>query len=261
MNQTCVICRRDHKDSYACASCVGRLTADLKAVPALVEELEITRCRLDNLGADPGKSSETRMVWSEAASDALFVLSNTLGTWARDLWDINGTGTFTVDPHPASLALFLQRYPSWLAAHEAIDEMDDEIRSAVKNARHAIDRRQDTRIFLGRCNLDDPDNGDCERELYAHRSQVAVECTCGASWSVEERREWLLAKAEDETATAETLAALLTRLGVEITPKDIRDAARSGRLTNVGIDSHSHRRRYRVGSVLDALLPGRTVAA
>ena len=260
--ETCAICHRPHRGSFACGSCIGRLQADLRAIPDLLDELETTRCRLDNLGSDPGRSAETRMVWSETASEAGYVLRNTITTWARDLWHLNGTGPFVVPGDTASLSRFLLRYPTWLAQHPAIDELADEIASAVKLARRAIDRPADTRVFLGRCNLDDPTNGDCVEELHAYRSQTEVECSnCGAIWQVSERREWLLAMAEDETATAETLAGLLTRLGVEVTVKDIQDAARKGLLTNVGIDSHTKRRRYRVGAVLDALLPARKVAA
>lgn len=256
--QLCVICRRAHSGSFACGSCIGRLSADLRAVPELAFELEVTRCRLDNLGVDPGKSYETRLVWSESASEAIYVLANTLGTWARDLWETNGSDQFPAELNdsPASLAMFLLRYPTRLAGHPAIDELDDEVRSAVKLARHTIDRPHDTRIFLGRCSLDDPENGDCERELYAHRSQEEVTCMCGATWSVVQRRDWLLAQAEHETATAATLAGLLTRLGVEVTAKDIQDAGKRGALIPAWIDPH-RRRMYRVSDVLDHCLPER----
>ncbi|HEX6443582.1 MAG TPA: hypothetical protein VF053_00725 [Streptosporangiales bacterium] len=262
--QTCAVCHRQHRGSNACPSCVGRVQSDLRAVPELVRELDVTRYRQDNLGADPGKSSETRLAWSEKAAEAHYVLANTLTTWARDLWETNGPAGALIPcgPDLASVSAFLLRYPSWIADHEAVAQLADEIAEAVKLARRAIDRPADTRVYLGRCDLGDPENEPCDRELYAYRSQEDVECpACGASWRVLERREWLLAQVEEQTATAETLAALLTRLGVETQVEDIRRAARDGRLTNVGIESHSRRRRYRVGAVLDALLPGRRADA
>lgn len=272
MTETCVICRREHRGSFACGSCIGRLQAEIRQVldiysgrrfiGGLATEVEVTRCRLDNLGADPGKAAETRLAWSEEAAEAFFVLQNVLGTWARDLWETWGSGPIPVRDDLQDIARFFLRYPTWLAQHPAIDQLDDELRDCIRVARRVIDRATDNRMFLGRCDLSDHDNGECDRELYAHRSQTEVECpACGAIWQVEERQDWLLVQAEDETATAETLAGLLTRLGVEITPKDIQDAARKGLLTNVGIDSHTKRRRYRVGAVLDALLPARTEAA
>jgi hypothetical protein len=261
MTQTCVICRRAHKDSYACQSCIGRLCADLRAVPELVDELEVTRCRLDNLGADPGKSSETRMVWSEAASEALFVLGDTIGTWARDLWETHGVGPLVVSPDPASLSRFMLRWPSHLAAHPAIEELDDEIRAAVKNARQAIDRRADTRVFLGRCDLNDPENLECSRELYATRSQEQVTCkACGAEWSVAERRAWLLGGVEDEVMTGPVLAALVTRLGVPITVGQIQGLARKGVLRAATMDTH-RKRSYRVGDVLDVFMNATAASA
>lgn len=257
---TCVICVRTHTGSYACVSCVGALQADLRAVPGLLEELEVTRCRLDNLGADPGRAAETRMVWSERASEAHYVLTTAIGSWARDIHESQGVDLPRATD-TASLAGWMERWPARLASHSAIEELDDEIRDAVRLARRAIDRPADTRVFLGRCDLGDPDNPPCDRELYAWRSQDEVECpSCDAVWSVEERRRWLLAHAETETATAEALAALLTRLGVEVTVRDIQAAAKAGRLTNVGIDAHTKRRRYQVGAVLDALLPPRSAA-
>lgn len=260
MTQTCAICRRAHSGSFACGSCIGRLSADLRAVPELAAELEVTRCRLDNFGADPGKSHDTRMVWSEAASEALYVLRNTLGTWARDLWETNGGDQFPADPDPASLARFLLRYPTWLAAHPAIDELDDEVRAAIRLARRAIDRPEDRRIFLGRCDLNDPGNPECDRELYAHHSQADVTCpACGAEWSVPERRDWLLANVEDEVLTGSMLAALVTRLGVPLTVGQIQGLARKGALCAAAEDRH-RRRSYRVGDLLDALMNVRTTS-
>lgn len=261
MTQRCVICQRDHRDSLACRSCIDGLIGDLRAIPDLLAELETTQCRQDRLGADGGRSAETPLVWREKASEAGYVLRNTIATWARDLWDTNGTGPFVVASDTASLSRFLVRYPSWLAVHPAIDELADEVHYAVTLTRRVIDRPQDTRVFLGRCDLGDPDNPACDQELHAYPWQEDLDCpACGGSWNVDERRQWLLAQAEDQTATAETLAALLTRLGVPVTVRDIQAAARAGRLSNIGIDAHTKRRRYRVGAVLDALLPARSAA-
>lgn len=256
----CVIvgCGRPTKE-LACRSCIDKLLYELRQVAELVRELAVTHARLDHIAAEQfGRSAETALVWREHASECLYVLRNTLSTWARDLWETNGSGALEVADNPVAVAAWMERHPTWLALHPAIDELLDEVAYAIRQARHAIDQPQDTRIFLGRCDLGLPENPACDRELYAYRSQEEVVCpSCEASWDVDERREWLLAQAEHETATSEVLAGLLTRLGVPTQPRDIQAAARRGELDNVGIDSHTKRRRYRVGAVLDALLPGR----
>jgi len=257
MTPLCTICHRPHSGSFACPGCVRRICTDLLEVPSLVVELEVTRCRLDVMGSDPGRSAEKPAVWREKASEAAWVLGNTLGAWARDLWTTWGQGDIPIMRTTPDMSRFILRYPTRLAQHEAVDELADEVNSAIRLARRAIDTPSDSRVFLGRCDLNDPVGEPCGTELWAtYPSQNDVICPdCGAEWLVADRRDWLLAVVRDETATAEVMSGLLFRLGFEISVAKIQVAARKGLITNVGIDSHTKRRRYEVGSVLDALLP------
>lgn len=236
---------------------MATLATALRAVPDLGAELDTTLCRLDKMGSDPGRCAETPMVWRHKASEAKWVLHNVLGTWVRDLWTTWGDGPLLLADDTAEFSRWLLRHPSWIAQHPAVDELADEVHDAIRLAWRAIDRTKDTRVFLGRCDLGLAENPVCAEELYAHPSQEDVTCPCGAEWSVSERRNWLVGemRERDEVGTATELAGLMGILGLAFTVRDIHRAARSRLLLAEAIDSHSHRRRYRISAVLAALIP------
>lgn len=252
---TCVICRREYRDAHACRGCVDRILADLAAVPDLLDELDTTVSRQDRHARSPGRSAETPLAYRWRPAQTRDTLRNLVGTWARDLADDRHIDLPRTHGDAARL---LRRWPTWIAQHPAADELAAGLHSAVGAARRAIDQPADRRVFLGRCDLSDPDNPPCPAEVWAPRGRDTATCDeCGADWSVRARQLWLAAQVQHETATAEVLAGFLTRIGVEVTPRDVQDAARRGEISNVGIDSHTKRRRYQVSDVLDRFLPGR----
>lgn len=90
MTVTCG-CGQPADDAYLCRVCTNVLRRDLNRIPDLADELDTVLARqtayLEHHG---GRSADTPLPIDTRASEAAWVLRNTLGTWARVLHDERG---------------------------------------------------------------------------------------------------------------------------------------------------------------------------
>ncbi|GAA4358468.1 hypothetical protein GCM10023145_31170 [Angustibacter luteus] len=126
-----------------------------------------------------------------------------------------------------------------------------------------VDRPAD-QAYIGQC------NADCGQDLYCSIDltdpqhpkllEPLIACPrCGRIWDTNDRRERLLAAAEDVEASATDLARALTRMQEPVTPERIRQWAVRDKITPRGADARG-RPTYRLGDVR-AILNGKPVGA
>jgi len=162
---------------------------------------------------------------------------------------------------PDALAGWLLR---WRRGLDQLPGHVTAIRHAVRRARAAVDIPIDGRVYLGECVHPLDHNQSCEpdcqghpevcgADLYGTKGEPYARCTrCGSEYDVPETQAWMRDQVRDEVAPAPLLAGLLSRLGVQVTARDIHGLARAQLLLHAGMDS-GKRRTYRAGDVLDAL--------
>jgi hypothetical protein len=110
-------------------------------------------------------------------------------------------------------------------------ELASEITSAIHQARHAIDRPNDRRQFLGPCATVQPDSTTCREEVYGMSWKQTTTCpACGAIHHIATRQQWLLDLAQDRLGTSTEIAGFLRTAGVSCTPSQIRGYVARGRL-------------------------------
>ncbi len=257
-------CGRPVQDATICAGCSGRLERALGDVPALAQELLITRTRQNKTGGQGigivVRSHERPLPWDQRASEATDVLRSTLVGWVRVVLEEASSRPPMPRDHLADLARFLLGQVHWLRQHPAAGEAVDELVHAVDNAQYVIDRAPD-RVYAGPCREEwaDQETEDrgaycCTASLYARSAHGTVVCpNCHAEHDVDARRDWLLALAEDQLATATELSNALSRLGRPVVPSTIRSWTTRGRLTAHSTTDRGHP-LYRVGDVTALLL-------
>lgn len=247
---TCVTgCGQVSGGYYLCRGCTDDLVAELRRVPSLGRQLDITVARQTATGTGVGvasRSAERPLPVDLTAAEAARDLHNVLGTWARDLAERTGA-PLDVDDDVNGAATWLLGHVSTMRTHPAADELHDEITDAIARAWRVVDRPA-PRLFAGPCDL-------CGSDLYGRPHAAILRCgQCGTEYDAAVRREWLLDQARDQLATPSTIArALPGLLGRAVTPAMIRGWAHRGRLAARPADTDG-RPRYRVGDVIDVVL-------
>lgn len=270
----CVRCSAPADGKNLCLGCVVGLSVELGDVAgrlpdnrgrgfrvSLTDELTTTLMKDDQLGdpnADPiiGGGFGTPLVFKAHAGEALWVLHNTLQAWAAEL------GMYPGELSPRALARWFVDNLDLAAKHPDAGQLADELTEAVHQARRAIDRPVDDRVYLGPCgaNVVDPRWGTrgCREELYAGDWQTTVHCPrCDTRYDVAERDAWLLDRSKKYQGTAAQVAGFLRLMGVACTPDQIRAYARSRygrqpRIQPVGVNDRGHP-TYLISDVLDAI--------
>lgn len=240
--RACPVCAKETAEAgYCCSACLGRIRQRLRSVPALVRELDQQLLGLRR-GGQGGRSAETPMVFLPAVATARDELRSVLVGWCRDLHESHGWWWPDADSLIA-MAGCLSGY-DW-RRHPAVDEFDDELGYAVRNARHAIDLPPD-RVYLGTC------SDTCEVEVWAPRGHLTVACPgCGGVHDVAARQEWLTMAVNDRLATATVIAqGLAGAAGVVVAESTLRSWVHRGRLLARGHDQLG-RALYRVGDCVD----------
>lgn len=240
-------CDAPVQDATVCSHCAGRLEEALGDVPALWADLELTLTRQGVISQRAGgRSAETPVPWDQRASDASWVLRNTLSTWMRDL--AHEREYYPPDRIDGITGWLLSRIER-IRHHPAGGECVDEILEAVANARRAVDRPAG-RWYLAPCD-------HCDTDLYAKAGARWARCgVCGAEYDVHGRKQQMRHTLEDQLFGATDMADVLRHLGVSVTPAMVRGYAHRGRLTARG----GERPLYRVGDVLDILMPRQACA-
>jgi len=252
-------CGRPTTDAYLCWTCRDTLTSELAHIiefrlgghrgvplPGLAAELTTTLLRSDHVGSESvgwiRYTPDNALPYAQHASDAADRLRNTLSTWIRDLWEINGgddIGPLNCANSLVDMARWLQLRPSWMALHPAAGELYTDIIGAITHAWRVVDRAPE-RAYSGICGAQ-TEAGECGQPLYSAPEHEWVRCrTCGAEWVVAERRQWLLAHAELEPLTATRMAGLLNHAGITVTSAQIRSFAAHGRIEAAGRNDRGH---------------------
>jgi hypothetical protein len=245
-----------------CEACAGDLTRSLGNVPWLAVQLEVTLTRQARMGAGGKRGSEEPLAYDIRASEAAWVLKNTLVGWVRLLDDLNPPHGPVCDRcgHSSCAYVRLGRSPDddlasigrWLlarhdriAGHAAAAEAVDEITSAVRSAIQVVDRPVEL-IFAGRCR--------CGTALYARPGATVVQCRdCDAApVAVERQLERMRDELRDQLAHPAGAAALLARLDIRAPESTIRRWAKSGRILAHGADRKG-RTLYRIGDILEVI--------
>jgi len=257
MTKTCVTPSCDYPapaDVFICKICQQALRRDLGDIPALIDDLHTTLSRQDVIGSSSGRrAAEGGLPWKEPASEALWVLVDTVMTWVREFQPADAA---PFPEAPIAAARWLLTNAGYIATREPAGELVDEISSAVAKAYEVIDRPAG-RLLAGRCGAD-TDDGRCEEFLYAHVDsdgkplKVAKCRACGAEHETSERRAWMVnAAAEMQLPAVTALSWVLTLMGKSI-PRGTWDGwvYKSKRLAPVAHD-HVGVPLYRFGDVRD----------
>lgn len=234
-------------------------------LPGLVADLDDAISRQTSTTDGIGilvRQAETALPYHEAASILAAELRNTITTWARLLLD-DHPHLELADPSTAGVAGWLSRLPALLAMLPAAGEMVDEITHATKRVRSMVDRAPD-KVFVGPCGAEATNDADevvvCVQDLYGTPTKEQVRCpTCGVTWDMAERREWLLRVVYDQLATTQEIVRAMPNLlgeGFRVASGTIRSWVTRGKLNQH--DPHPHdereRPRYRIGDVIDLVV-------
>lgn len=248
-------------ENVLCPGCAASLTTELRQIPWLVEQLNITLTRQARIGDRNGpRGSERPLPYDHAASVDLETVHDTLALWCTEIAERR-----SITPPTGSssdLARWLMLWPSDLAGHPDAAEMHGQILSIAASARRTIDRRPDLR-FVGPCDSHGAEtvgteySQGCGKEMYAHPRAIYVTCRtldCGASYPMDMRRAWLLEAAYDRLLTAAEMSRAIRELvpGKDVTPNRISQWAARGRITKYlphPRDPHK-RARFRVEDVI-----------
>lgn len=287
-------CARELQDTaYLCGDCTTHLRTDLESIldrtepptqpglahrviPGLAEDLTVAITKQSRFTQMPGsgrpakrQTDEHRTVLSEqplafgyAASEARTVLTSTLAYWTAAIAEQRGLS------HPAytltDMAAFLTGQTDWIRNQPVGNEAHDELTTAIRNARRAVDRPQD-RVYAGPCSPED--EGDptpherllialaglalptrCDGHLYArHGSTIATCDTCARDMPLNDARDPLLARIDNMHLTGPEIVTALGGLGQKINANTLRVWAHRGLLTNHA--PTGERPRYRVADV------------
>jgi hypothetical protein len=207
----CSVDGRPTSDLRLCNGCLDQLKAELRAIPDLVAQLEVTLTRQARIGERNGpRSTETPLPYHAGASVDLETITTTLHMWCRTIAEKRGV-QLDAEPEPVQLSRWLLRYPTEAAQLEDAHELFENIHAMTKAARRTIDLAPDRR-FLGPCD-------ECGAELYIwctpNRIPETVHCTteeCPFTARVEERRGYLLEKAGNQLLTAHEMFSAIVEL-------------------------------------------------
>lgn len=300
-NETCT--RETDGLTYLCGDCTAHLRSDLESIldrtepptqpglahrviPGLAEDLTVAITKQSRFTQMPGsgrptkrQTDEHRTVLAEqplafgyAASEARTVLTSTLAYWTAAIAEQRGLS------HPAytltHMAEFLAGQVQWIRNQPAGNEAHDELTTAIRNARRAVDRPQD-RVYAGPCSTEDEDDAAharylraifgiadvplptrCDGHLYAREGSTIATCdTCTRDMPLNDARDPLLARIDNMHLTATEIVTALGGLGQKINANTLRVWVHRGLLTNHA--PTGERPRYRVADVRRLASPTR----
>lgn len=255
-----------------CGACRSELIRELAEVPSLAEDLELARTRQVRLGGGKvgGRGTETPLPYNERASEVAAALQAVLNGWARTLVStvqkLHGPACLDCEHptctyldlgraphhHPAHAAHWLHRHADALIRHQDGVKALEDILTAIRNSRRAIDRAPDS-MYAGPCSA-------CDGDLYARPGAAAVTCRwCRDDddrplrYEVADRRTYMLHALEEYELTAPEVARALTSLIRPIKPALLHTWVARQKLQPVGLNE-AGRMLFRVGDVVDLML-------
>jgi hypothetical protein len=248
----CPCCLSPQDQGLACATCTIRIETELRAIPELVRELDVTLSKQDRIGTGgkAGKgSAHLKAPVNLGALQAKAYITDTLIPWATALggpaWTQYGMGT-------THAARYLLADIDTIRAHQQVALLLEQLTTATRQARHTIDRPAERR-YLGQCAVPlaefTEEERPCDGELYAHPDATDVRCpACAITHNVTDRRTWLLQQAADRLVTVREASQYLGSIGdVQVSQAAIRGYIHRGRLTTT---IHGPT-RFRLGDLLE----------
>lgn len=263
--------RPTHNQYVVCTACLAGLRADLRELPELLPELEVTLTRQNASGAEavpePPEEARTKdgppaattvLMFRPLASDVGRHLHESLDVWARHLLEaldidpIDALGprpehrTTSPGPWTLELAAWLERHPDGIATNPDAGALVENLRYAIEDVRRIVFPRQ--LAYCGPC------EEKCGEQLYAPHGAEHVRCrVCRRRWVIADRLAELSERAHGMLLSAEEMARALPRIAANIaipplTAAQIRGFAFRGRLAR-----HPYPRgetRYKVGEVI-----------
>lgn len=237
-------CDHPSPNGYLCTTCVGNLRRDLKAIPDLLADLEVTISKQDRLSEHSGRKTDDHpLPLKLGPMEAKRDLTLKLASWVLYL---AARYRFTQRSDAAELAEFLLGRLDTIQREERAGDLADEIGYAVIQAQRAVDKPLQLQ-YAGPCD-------ECGTDLYASPKAAEVKCqNCQHTYPIAERRAWLLGHVEEMLLTAAEMSrALPTLLQREVTSATVRGWAHRGKLTPYPPDPSDPRcPLYRVGDVVD----------
>lgn len=251
MAEVCTVGSCDYprsENAWICRNCERALAKQLADIPALLDELDITLCRSDAIGAgNVRRSAEQPLPFKVSAGDTRWLLDTTVTTWARLIAEERGVSLPANTT--AEAAEWLHQHLQAVSMSEAAGEAVDEVAHAVDETYRAIDRPPDL-LLAGPCRVE-----ECPAWLYARPGQSRVRCPdCGVTHDVHERREWMMTAAGNMRVTASVALSWVRLLTGVVIPKGTWRSWRSrGRLSVAGLDRQGHE-RFRFADVHELTL-------
>jgi hypothetical protein len=243
-------CGRPAGGFTLCRACARTLAGHLAAVPALVEDLDVTLTRQDRVNEAVGRSGgdERPLPFSVLASDVARLLRATVCAWALEL----GLVTTSTTLGARYLAANVDALRSRVDGPHLLDELDH----VVDQARRAVDRHVPV-LWFGVCGSIthgwDERPLVCPGDLWGEVDVEVVTCPrCRDEHPAQVRRRAVLDVAIDRELPAADLVRLSRAYGLPTTKGVVDGLVRRGRLTSTG-STPDGRPAYRVGDLLDLL--------
>jgi hypothetical protein len=216
-----------------CNDCATALRVELSDVPELLVQLDITRCKQDQLTGPyrhGSRSAEVGLPFKGHVAEVVWVLHNTLAGWVVTFTPAAITPADALTQPTAALARALVGAMDRIQRSDHARQATDELTHAVRYARAAIDRPHDRRLLLGPCCT-----GPCMTTVYGYPGNTTATCpTCGAQHDIAYRQQWLRDQAHHHLGTAPEIAGFLRIIGVQCTADQIRSYSRRKRLIPAG---------------------------
>lgn len=255
MTTDCDLCTAPVADmANVCSRCAAPLITDLRDVPSLDAELDVTvfkQAKMTAGNAGGGHSDEKPLPVNFDADARGRKLKAVLGSWCALVSDKRGI------PGPldglATSSRWLIEHVTWLRHHEAGADAVAEIRDAVRDVRIAIDRPRE-RLYTGQCD-------GCGFALYAPPNASHAICPVCVGpegertyYKVSERREAMLAAMAVMCMGPTEAAYALSILVHPIPAATIRKWASRGKLEPAAVDERG-RNVYRLADIAELMVP------
>lgn len=211
---------------------------------SLPTELDTTLAREDMIDISDHRAGahEAGLPFRTRTAEALWVLRNVLTAWVPDL---GGPSAGTA----RDLAVWLLDHLHRIPVFEDAGSLVDEVTNAIHQARRAIDRPNDRRVFLGKCGHRGPGPVVCVAEVYGLPWETHAHCPqCSTEYQITKRQDQMRDQAEGYLGTATEIAGFLRGTGLTVTGSMIRKYAHNQWITPVTANPRGHP-LYRIGDV------------
>lgn len=191
------LCPRDHTaelraagGSVLCATCIGQVEQNLRALPGLYQEsLHQVAPVARRIGQTRVSGSRSRDHLNMSVLDARFNILTVLDSWAKFVVEKLGVAAPTRSvPH---LSRFLLRHLEWLAGQPPAADFVDEIHGLGVELLHTIDPGPGERHGPGRQCVVDHCTGtiSTSAQRTSNTGKKVIQCSSGHSW---EMHEWIM---------------------------------------------------------------------